>query len=702
MKYFRTLQTKLSGFLLATGFVLIILSLYLLVGAWQEDRQARRIMNDARQAGFLFNALKDLPFERGRTNVVLSSAKPVSVQDRSFIDERRRLVDANIGKGIAWIDQNDPALAEDLRRAYAGHLALRKKIDNVLRADSGPTRSELREIWFAQTSAFIRKIITALEIVGKRQDVPGHFSAHHRLIVYTLEFRDRIGQSGSIATAALSRNTPLSDDEYKRFLANLSQADYVWKKMETETQVLHEEALDRQKSVVSDAYYGKYRPALEESIQPARKTKTQPDTIKQLKDLSVPAFDSVFLLMEEYRKTVTAEMKDYRRKAARQLAFVLFQFLAGVSLVVFTIVYFRKRLFLPLNRIIRSLQNIRGGKAAPDLEREMRHPDEIGQLAAGVKLLESTMAEERHLRELTELRAVTDELTGIYNRRYFDQNIDGILARADRYDETISLVSYDLDYFKRVNDTWGHSAGDAVLVQSARLAQRLVRGSDLLFRFGGEEFLLLMPHTPADGAVAAAEKIREAFSQFEHPGAGIVTASFGVSERKAKEPFIAWYARTDKALYDAKQSGRNRVVRAADSLPSVSPAHLEWLPAWESRHPQIDEQHKKLVDLANSLLTAALEPPVEPAKVTEALDNLFENLARHFADEEKVLAEAGYPGAPDHAALHARLLENAIMLKEKHQNGAATTAEFLSCIVNDVVIGHMLSEDRLFFPYVRK
>ncbi|MBP7341247.1 MAG: hypothetical protein KA957_02920, partial [Syntrophaceae bacterium] len=80
MKYFRTLQTKLSGFLLATGFVLIILSLYLLVGAWQEDRQARRIMNDARQAGFLFNALKDLPFERGRTNVVLSSAKPVSVQ----------------------------------------------------------------------------------------------------------------------------------------------------------------------------------------------------------------------------------------------------------------------------------------------------------------------------------------------------------------------------------------------------------------------------------------------------------------------------------------------------------------------------------------------------------------------------------------------------------------------------------------------
>jgi diguanylate cyclase (GGDEF)-like protein/hemerythrin-like metal-binding protein len=701
MQYFRTLQAKLSIFLLLTGLVLIILSLYLLIGAWQEDQRSRNIMNKARQAGYLFNALKDLPFERGRTNVVLSSGKPVSERDRSFIDERRRRVDENIGKGIALIGQNDPALAEDLRRAYADHLALRKKIDAVLSADSTADRSELREIWFAQTSAFIRKIIRAFEIFGKRQDLPGHLAAHHRLMIYTLEFRDRIGQSASIVTAALSRNTPLTGNEYQSFLANLSQADYVWGKMEAELQVLHEEALQRQKSAVFEAYYGKYRPALEESILLNRTQMAQPNRFKKLQNLSVPAFDSVFLLMEAYKKTVSAEIKDYRKKVARQLVFALFQFLIGVLLVSFTIAYFRIRLFRPLNRIIQAIKDIRSGKAAPTLGREMQYADEIGQLSAGVKLLETTMAEERHLRELSELRAVTDELTGIYNRHYFDLNIGGILERADRYGETLSLVSFDLDAFKRVNDTWGHPAGDAVLAQSARLAQSLVRSSDLLFRFGGEEFLLVMPHTPAAGAFAAAEKIRQAFEEYEHPEAGVVTASFGVTERKEKESFNAWYARTDRALYAAKQSGRNRVVSATDSLPLVSPVHLEWMPAWESGHPQIDEQHRKLVDLANSFLAAALQPESQPADAMAALERLLENLARHFAYEEKLLSEAGYPGAADHAALHARLLEKTRRLTESHPGSEAKATDCFSYVVNDVVIGHMLSEDRRFFPYVR-
>ena len=176
MQYFRTLQAKLSIFLLLTGLVLIILSLYLLIGAWQEDQRSRNIMNKARQAGYLFNALKDLPFERGRTNVVLSSGKPVSERDRSFIDERRRRVDENIGKGIALIGQNDPALAEDLRRAYADHLALRKKIDAVLSADSTADRSELREIWFAQTSLSSGKSSGRSKSSGKAGSA-GHLAA---------------------------------------------------------------------------------------------------------------------------------------------------------------------------------------------------------------------------------------------------------------------------------------------------------------------------------------------------------------------------------------------------------------------------------------------------------------------------------------------------------------------------------------------
>ena len=140
-----------------------------------------------------------------------------------------------------------------------------------------------------------------------------------------------------------------------------------------------------------------------------------------------------------------------------------------------------------------------------------------------------------------------------------------MMERADRYDETVSLVMFDLDHFKRVNDTWGHPAGDAVLKQIARIAGNMIRSSDLLIRFGGEEFLLLMPHTTISGAVAAAEKIRESLKSSDHPGPGRMTAGLGVAERKRHESFNEWYARTDEALYAAKQSGRNRVVRAAEA-----------------------------------------------------------------------------------------------------------------------------------------
>lgn len=170
-------------------------------------------------------------------------------------------------------------------------------------------------------------------------------------------------------------------------------------------------------------------------------------------------------------------------------------------------------------------------------------------------ITENVMREEK-----LENLAVRDQLTGVYNRHFFDAIIDREMELSDQNHTPFSMILMDLDHFKKVNDTWGHPEGDEVLKQTAKTVADTIRVSDLLIRFGGEEFIILLPSTTLDGAVSAAEKIRSMLENHIHPVCGKQTASFGVAEKLTGETFASWYHRLDKALYKAKQGGRNRVV----------------------------------------------------------------------------------------------------------------------------------------------
>jgi diguanylate cyclase (GGDEF)-like protein len=156
-------------------------------------------------------------------------------------------------------------------------------------------------------------------------------------------------------------------------------------------------------------------------------------------------------------------------------------------------------------------------------------------------------------------KATTDPLTGLPNRLKFDQALASEMLRADRYDTTLSLVLYDIDHFKQVNDNYGHQGGDKVLIQLSRFVPNMTRNSDLLARWGGEEFVILMPG--CDGAMAfrAAEKLREAITQVVFDEVGTLTCSFGVAQYAPGDTVAAFIARADDALYRAKINGRNQV-----------------------------------------------------------------------------------------------------------------------------------------------
>jgi two-component system cell cycle response regulator len=165
--------------------------------------------------------------------------------------------------------------------------------------------------------------------------------------------------------------------------------------------------------------------------------------------------------------------------------------------------------------------------------------------------------------------AVTDALTGLHNRRYLDNHLSVLFNRSVQRGRPLSVLITDIDRFKLVNDAYGHDAGDQVLKEFAARVRSTVRGADLACRFGGEEFVVVMPDTTAEIAAAVAERLRVAVEStpFELRGTGQtlnITASFGISSRLstvlASDELLK---QADKALYDAKNGGRNRVVAAA-------------------------------------------------------------------------------------------------------------------------------------------
>ncbi len=173
--------------------------------------------------------------------------------------------------------------------------------------------------------------------------------------------------------------------------------------------------------------------------------------------------------------------------------------------------------------------------------------ENMAQLKVGIRAVENRKS------------FLTDPLTGIFGRRAFDALLDQTVARCHRHQAPLSLAMIDIDNFKTVNDTGGHSAGDRVLREFAELLCREARESDLYFRWGGEEFAWLLSDTDLIGANIAAERFRELVSNTQFSGIGNITVSIGLAALASGENGKNLCARADATLYRAKDSGRNRV-----------------------------------------------------------------------------------------------------------------------------------------------
>ena len=220
-----------------------------------------------------------------------------------------------------------------------------------------------------------------------------------------------------------------------------------------------------------------------------------------------------------------------------------------------------RRLSEDLQNLARAASNVNAGahEAAIPLRGSSREVFELSSAMAHMTARMLQANDEMANQEL-DRQARTDALTGLLNRRGFEAQIGFALALAARNLQPLSVVTLDVDHFKRINDRYGHAVGDAVLQRLARLLPEHLRASDIVARVGGEEFVALLPSTDTAGAMKVAQALLDAVAAAADPDVGELTLSAGVASlRNLQDSRAALLQRSDEALYTAKQAGRNRV-----------------------------------------------------------------------------------------------------------------------------------------------
>lgn len=297
--------------------------------------------------------------------------------------------------------------------------------------------------------------------------------------------------------------------------------------------------------------------------------------------------------------------------------------------------------------------------------------------------------------------ATKDALTGAYNRNYFTDAFDKKASEARRTGNPFSIILLDVDHFKSINDQYGHLKGDYVLKEIASILKENLRESDVVCRWGGEEFIVLCLNTDLEKANIVSEKLRRAIETQKFKGVYRITVSVGVTQWLEDDKRDTVLKRVDNSLYLAKLTGRNKVVseEGIEILQDGKPISIEWGPFFRSGHALLDLEHRTLIGLVNEIINNSLTKDDE--YICHALfDKLIEDVSLHFKNEENLLEAVGYSNLIYHKELHEKLINDTRIVREKLQKRELSSLEAARHIVQDLVVGHIVKDDFDFFSSI--
>ena len=324
-----------------------------------------------------------------------------------------------------------------------------------------------------------------------------------------------------------------------------------------------------------DILISDYLQILDESIQLYKNGSTQGALQLVLSDKGKILADELRNQIAIFNQTQSNLLKIQRENYQLIQSTILLTFILGTILfILFIIVFswsFRKKILTPLTSLTNSAKKFRLYTNFEPVE--ITNKDEIGDLAHAYNSMGKSIHDSArhilssHQKALTErddalYHAITDSLTGLKNRKYFNLEIQNHIQESHRYENPLSILILDIDFFKKINDTYGHNVGDDVLHVLGKMLQKETRAGDMAVRYGGEEFVIVLTNTDVARAELKAEQLRNITENLLIPelDGKRITISVGVTElRKSDERIDTFIDRADKALYQAKESGRNKV-----------------------------------------------------------------------------------------------------------------------------------------------
>ncbi|NDV25231.1 diguanylate cyclase [Desulfovibrio sp. JC010] len=278
-------------------------------------------------------------------------------------------------------------------------------------------------------------------------------------------------------------------------------------------------------------------------------TEHEYNTMELVQNVVKDGEDLGFVLVAVDKDWVKPRIAEERNQI---IAMFVTMFVGGLLLVI-PAIYFK--VLRPLDRLMRQVEVLSKGELGIPYRWSGR--DEFSMLG---KTLDDMRTKLDKTFSLMREMAITDELTGLPNRRGFYGEVEKLLWLSGRYKHPLVLALFDIDHFKSINDNFGHPVGDEVLKSFAGVISSRIRKTDLLARVGGEEFVLVMPETSAEDAHKLLDRLRQAVANYEFPHAEKVTVSAGFSEFSGSGKLEGLMDIADKALYKAKQEGRDRVL----------------------------------------------------------------------------------------------------------------------------------------------
>jgi diguanylate cyclase (GGDEF)-like protein len=553
----------------------LILTSGIVASQWNAYRHGAEGVQVVQHIQLAMRAMELLSFERGPANGVLGANETEMPAARARLTQARRNSDQSITDLLDALQghpkRNYAAIAAGIVQLRTELAKARRNIDNLSKRPLAARKSEDISDAVGKMIALIGRPLLAttdLAAIATRADPALRDSIASARLAASL--REYAGQIGSQFTAAIATHRPLRSDEIIAIAKLTGRAEQMRFILDLQ---LRSHINDPQMRAALDevdlSYFSEGIPLLNHLLQIGLKSGDYGLSTGGLAALYVPKMKSIVLLRDQI-------MNDALNGAVERTRYTKLVLIGAVALAALALAVFflllrtiHKRVVTPVLESTRLFVALANGELDTPIPAP-RGSDEISNLFRAMAVFKDSciarISLEREREALiTQLQTTsdTDFLTGLMNRRAFFTQGEAVFAVAQRYQNNLSLILMDVDHFKRVNDEHGHQTGDTALQQVATACRLIHRKGDILVRYGGEEFLMLLPHTSLEQAAIVAEKLRVAIASQSIVTANGTTlelsASFGVTAYDDDDSLEAMISRADQALYNAKNNGRNQV-----------------------------------------------------------------------------------------------------------------------------------------------